>query len=224
MRSCGSPQTAWPDFGAEQLAASDRCVHATRDRRFGALPAMTVVGPNFSSAERGAVRSVFDQRPTTVRAGSPSLTASSVPMYTRSMRLPSRHRISHGIVPIAAAISRTSMPLPRPACRAARPRRRDTPRCRSCRSSACPWLTAPTIGARRPRTRTKPRPAMRRSMPSAYPAGMTAMRVGRSAVNRAAVARRVSPARMCFTATTRLRSDSTGLSGSVDASGGGTTP
>ena len=45
--------------------------------------------------------------------------------------------------------------------------------------------TEPTIGARRPRISTAPRPARRRSSPSAYPAGTMAMVVGRSAVKRA---------------------------------------
>ena len=45
--------------------------------------------------------------------------------------------------------------------------------------------TDPTIGARRPRMRTAPRPASLRSRPSAYPAGTIAIVVARFAVKRA---------------------------------------
>ena len=44
-------------------------------------------------------------------------------------------------------------------------------------------FTEPTIGARRPRIRTEPRPARRRSSPSAYPAGTIAIVAGCPALN-----------------------------------------
>ena len=81
--------------------------------------------------------------------------------YCRSIRAPSRQTISHGIVPIAAAISRASI-----CCHVSSPCRpmitTSSPGCTSSRPVTSTVImsieTAPTIGTRRPRISTWPRP------------------------------------------------------------------
>src|SRR5439155_1645217 len=103
-------------------------------------------------------------------------------LYTRSILDPMRQRISYGIVPICAAISRTSIRSPScdPMITTSSPGDTSRPVTSAISMS---MQTEPTIGARRPRIRTAPHPASRRSRPSAYPAGTIAIVVGRPAWN-----------------------------------------
>src|SRR5262249_24549602 len=131
---------------------------------------------------RGGHRGAWQRRRRELVAGEGGGENKNYHVYTRSILDPMRQRISYGMVPICAAISRTSMRSAPcgPMITTSSPG--DTSRPVTSAISIS-MQTEPTTGARRPRIRIDPRPASRRASPSAYPAGTIAIVVGCRAWN-----------------------------------------